>query len=45
MVTHDLRMCRFVDVLIQMQDGKISQILTERSQIDALVDSGILVID
>lgn len=42
MVTHDLRMCRFVDVVVQMQDGKISQILTERSQIDALVNVGVL---
>lgn len=40
MVTHDLRMCRFVDVVIQMLDGKIRQILTDRAQIDALVDSG-----
>lgn len=40
MVTHDLRMCRFVDVVIQMQDGKIRQVLTDRLQIDALVDSG-----
>ncbi len=39
MVTHDLRMCRFVDVVVQMQDGKISQILTERAQIAELVES------
>jgi putative ABC transport system ATP-binding protein len=39
MVTHDLRMCRFVDVVIQMQDGKIRQILTERSEIDSLVSA------
>ena len=40
MVTHDLRMCRFVDMVIQMQDGKIRQVLTDRTDINALVDSG-----
>lgn len=42
MVTHDLRMCRFVDMVIQMQDGKIRQVLTDRTDINALVDSGVV---
>jgi putative ABC transport system ATP-binding protein len=36
MVTHDLRMCKYVDKVIRMQDGKVSQILTDRAEIDAL---------
>ncbi|RIK38549.1 MAG: ABC transporter ATP-binding protein [Chloroflexi bacterium] len=38
MVTHDLRMCKYVDKVIRMQDGKVSQILTERSEIEALAE-------
>jgi putative ABC transport system ATP-binding protein len=34
MVTHDLRMCRFVDKLIQMKDGKTASIITGRENID-----------
>lgn len=36
MVTHDLRMCRYVDKVIRMVDGKVHQILTNRAEIDAL---------
>jgi putative ABC transport system ATP-binding protein len=36
MVTHDLRMCKYVDKVIQMVDGKIARIITERSQINLL---------
>jgi putative ABC transport system ATP-binding protein len=36
MVTHDLRMTRFVDKVIQMVDGKITNVLTDRQQIDIL---------
>jgi putative ABC transport system ATP-binding protein len=36
MVTHDLRMCKYVDRVIMMQDGRIARILTERAEIDAL---------
>lgn len=39
MVTHDLRMCRYVDRVIQMVDGRINRILSERSEIDALATS------
>ncbi|MCX6043859.1 MAG: ABC transporter ATP-binding protein [Chloroflexi bacterium] len=38
MVTHDLRMCKYVDRVVQMMDGKVSQILTERQAIDALAN-------
>lgn len=37
-VTHDLRMCRYVDKVIQMMDGKVSHIMTDRREIDTLVN-------
>jgi putative ABC transport system ATP-binding protein len=40
MVTHDLRMCRYVDRVIQMVDGKINRVLSTRAEIDALANSG-----
>jgi putative ABC transport system ATP-binding protein len=40
MVTHDLRMTRYVDKVIQMVDGKVTRMLTERSQIDLLARMG-----
>lgn len=33
MVTHDLRMCAYVDKIIQMRDGKINQIITDKEAI------------
>ena len=36
MVTHDLRMTKFVDRVIQMQDGQIHRIIDERAEIDEL---------
>jgi putative ABC transport system ATP-binding protein len=33
MVTHDLRMCQFVDRVLQMQDGKLVQIYQSRQDI------------
>jgi putative ABC transport system ATP-binding protein len=36
MVTHDLRMARYVDKVIQMKGGKINRILEDRAEIDAL---------
>jgi putative ABC transport system ATP-binding protein len=36
MVTHDLRMCKFVDKVIQMVDGKVAQIITDRDAIAVL---------
>ena len=41
MVTHDLRMCRYVDRVIQMVDGRISGIISERAEIDALAESAV----
>jgi putative ABC transport system ATP-binding protein len=39
MVTHDLRMCRHVDRVIQMVDGKIRRIIDQRAEIDALANA------
>ncbi len=36
MVTHDLRMTKFVDRVIQMQDGQIHRIIDDRAEIDEL---------
>jgi putative ABC transport system ATP-binding protein len=33
MVTHDLRMCQFVDRVLQMQDGRLVQIFEDRNEI------------
>jgi putative ABC transport system ATP-binding protein len=41
MVTHDLRMCRFVDRVIQMVDGRVVQMITDRNEIDALAERAI----
>jgi len=37
MVTHDLRMCKYVDKIIQIEDGKIASVLEGQSEIDALI--------
>lgn len=37
MVTHDLRLCVYVDKVIQMRDGKIEQILATRQEIDNFI--------
>jgi len=36
MVTHDLRMTKYVDKVIQMVDGKVTRVLEDRAQIDSL---------
>jgi putative ABC transport system ATP-binding protein len=36
MVTHDLRMCKFVDRILQMRDGKLVMIYDKQSEIMAL---------
>jgi len=33
MVTHDLRMCQYVDKIIQMWDGKIARVINDTTQI------------
>jgi putative ABC transport system ATP-binding protein len=40
MVTHDLRMCVFVDRIIQISDGKITSIIDDREAIDNLISCG-----
>lgn len=40
MVTHDLRMCVYVDRLIQFRDGCIETILEDREEIDAYIACG-----
>ncbi len=39
MVTHDLRMCKYVDRVIQMVDGRINRVLSDRQEIDALASA------
>jgi putative ABC transport system ATP-binding protein len=41
MVTHDLRMCRYVDRVIQMVDGHISRVIEDHAEIDTLAESAI----
>ncbi|MEZ4674338.1 MAG: ABC transporter ATP-binding protein [Caldilineaceae bacterium] len=38
MVTHDLRMCKYVDRVIRMRDGQIGQVVSGRAEIDALAN-------
>jgi putative ABC transport system ATP-binding protein len=40
MVTHDLRMVRYTDRVIQMRDGKVARIVTDPSEIAAIANSG-----
>lgn len=40
MVTHDLRMCEFVDRVLQMQDGKLVRIYSDRQEIMQLASGG-----
>jgi putative ABC transport system ATP-binding protein len=39
MVTHDLRMCKYVDKVVQMVDGQLARVITERAEIDALANN------
>ena len=39
MVTHDLRMCKYVDRVIQMRDGQIAREYTTREDIESLTQS------
>jgi len=40
MVTHDLRMCAYVDRVLQMQDGKLVKVYRGRDEIMTLVRGG-----
>ena len=44
MVTHDLRMMRFVDRVVHMQDGVIDRVLSDRHDIDALAYADAMVL-
>jgi putative ABC transport system ATP-binding protein len=39
MVTHDLRMCQFVDKVIQMRDGKVAAVIEDKQQIHAFANA------
>jgi len=39
MVTHDLRLCRYVDKVIQMQDGRVADVISDPLQIAILADA------
>lgn len=39
MVTHDLRMCQFVDKVIQMRDGKVAAVIQDKQQIYAFANA------
>jgi len=39
MVTHDLRMCQYVDKVIQMRDGKIARIIRDPQEISAFANA------
>jgi putative ABC transport system ATP-binding protein len=36
MVTHDLRMCKYVDRVLKMQDGKLVQVIDDKKEIEKL---------
>jgi putative ABC transport system ATP-binding protein len=40
MVTHDLRMCRFVDRVLQMRDGKLVRAYDTKAEVRALAEGG-----
>ncbi len=40
MVTHDLRMCKYVDRVLQMRDGKLVQIYETKDEVMALAKGG-----
>jgi len=41
MVTHDLRMCKFVDRVLQMRDGKLVQVIEDKDQVEQLATGGL----
>ncbi|GAB4541250.1 MAG: ABC transporter ATP-binding protein [Anaerolineae bacterium] len=42
MVTHDLRMCQYVDKIIQMRDGNIARVITDTSEIRKFANAHML---
>jgi putative ABC transport system ATP-binding protein len=43
MVTHDLRMCKYVDRVLQMRDGKLAQEIEDKDEIEMLARGGLAV--
>ena len=43
MVTHDLRMCKYVDRVLQMQDGKLVHVMEDPNEIEKLATGGLAV--
>jgi putative ABC transport system ATP-binding protein len=41
MVTHDLRMCKYVDRVLQMRDGKLVQVIEDKYEIELLARGGL----
>src|SRR5512134_3586999 len=41
MVTHDLRMCKYVDRVLQMRDGKLVQMIEDKYEIEMLARGGL----
>ncbi len=39
MVTHDMRMCKHADKIVQMQDGRVRQVVDDKAEIMAFVGS------
>jgi len=37
-VTHDLRLCRYVERVFQMRDGVIARVIEDKKEIIALAD-------
>ena len=35
MVTHDLRMCKYVDKIIEMEDGQVKKIINNKTEVDS----------
>ena len=38
MVTHDLRICAYADRIMQMEDGRLTRIISDRAEIEALTN-------
>ena len=36
MLTHDLRMCKYVDRALQMRDGKLVRVIEDKDEIEML---------
>jgi putative ABC transport system ATP-binding protein len=43
MVTHDMRMCKYVDRVLQMRDGKLVHEIEDKYEIEVLAQSGLAV--